>query len=122
MKKIIEILKYSGLKPLDFVAILFFVVLGSGLLVFNLTSRSSSPRLVGVVTRNLQEIERFELDKDRLIEIKDYGMVSIKSKKVRVLSANCRDQICVHTKEISMEGESIICLPNRVIVEIRSEQ
>lgn len=122
MKKIIEILKHSGLKPLDFVVILLLAVLGSGLLVFNLSSRSDSPRLVGVVTRNLQEIERFELDRDRVIQIPDYGVISIKSKKVRVLEANCRDQICVHTKEISMEGESIICLPNRVIVEIRSEQ
>ncbi len=33
-------------------------------------------------------------------------------------SASCKDQICVKHKKIKNEGESIICLPNKVVVEI----
>ena len=33
-------------------------------------------------------------------------------------SADCPDQICVRQKAISKEGESIICLPNKVVVSI----
>ena len=33
-------------------------------------------------------------------------------------SASCPDQICVKTKAIRTVGSSIICLPNKVIVEI----
>ena len=32
--------------------------------------------------------------------------------------ADCEDQLCVHQKEITLENESIICLPNKVIVEV----
>ena len=35
-----------------------------------------------------------------------------------IKNANCKNEICVHTGRISKTGESIICLPNRVIVEI----
>lgn len=122
MKHIKGFLKNTGLKPSDLFVILLLAAFGTGLLAFNLSSRFDSARLVGVVTRNLEEIERFELDKDRLIRISDYGVISIASGKVRVLEANCRDQICVHTKEISKEGESIICLPNKVIVELRKQE
>ena len=33
--------------------------------------------------------------------------------------ADCPDLLCVHQKAISKEGESIICLPNKVVVTIR---
>ena len=32
--------------------------------------------------------------------------------------SNCKNQICVNTGEISDKGETIVCLPNYVIVEI----
>ena len=35
-------------------------------------------------------------------------------------SADCPDHLCVKQKAISKEGESIICLPNKVIVEVDS--
>ena len=46
-----------------------------------------------------------------VIEIKD-GVVFVKS-------ASCKNQVCVNTGKISKKGESIACLPNKVIVEIK---
>ena len=37
-------------------------------------------------------------------------------------SAHCPDQICVRHKAISKSGESIVCLPHKVVVEISSEE
>ena len=34
--------------------------------------------------------------------------------------ADCPDQICVSHRKISRDGESIICLPNQVVVTIQS--
>ena len=39
-----------------------------------------------------------------------------------MIEADCPDQLCVHQKKISMNHESIICLPNRVVVEIESSE
>ena len=37
-------------------------------------------------------------------------------------SADCPDQICVHQRAISKNGESIICLPNKVVVSIEGAE
>ncbi len=37
-------------------------------------------------------------------------------------SASCPDGICVGHRPISRSGESIVCLPNRVVVTVTAEQ
>lgn len=37
---------------------------------------------------------------------------------VRMDEASCPDQVCVHQRPISFNGESIICLPNKVIIKV----
>lgn len=44
----------------------------------------------------------------------------VKDGKVKMTDADCNDQICVKEKPISEVGEINVCLPNRVLVEIRS--
>ena len=36
-------------------------------------------------------------------------------------SSDCANQVCVNTGAIYLAGDSIVCLPNRVMVEILSE-
>ncbi|MBM0045928.1 NusG domain II-containing protein [Anaerococcus sp. mt242] len=63
----------------------------------------------------------FPLNVDREIVIDDdahYNKVIIKDGKAYMQEANCRDQICTHMQEISINGETIICLPNRVFLEV----
>ena len=45
--------------------------------------------------------------------------IIIKDGIVYMSDATCKNQVCVKTGEISKKGESIICLPNKVIVEIK---
>lgn len=63
----------------------------------------------------------FPLDQDREIVLDDnvhFNKIVIKDGKAYMDEANCRDQICTHMKEISINGETIICLPNRVFLEV----
>ncbi len=48
-------------------------------------------------------------------------VVEIENNQVRVLDSNCRDRICVHTKAINQGGEMIVCLPNKMYVEIKKK-
>ena len=43
----------------------------------------------------------------------------IKDGKVKMIDADCNDQICVKESAISEVGEVNVCLPNRTLVEIR---
>ena len=73
-----------------------------------------------------KEVGRYSLSEDRTIEVegKDEGknIFRIRNGKVSVIKASCPDKICVHHKKISKNGETIVCLPNRVVVEVRSEE
>lgn len=43
----------------------------------------------------------------------------IKEGEAYMQEADCPNQICVHHSPVSHKGETIVCLPNRVIIEIR---
>jgi len=47
-----------------------------------------------------------------------YNTVEISEGMVSVSEASCKNQVCVHHSAISRSGESIVCLPNRLIVRI----
>ena len=72
-----------------------------------------------------KEVASFSLDENRTYTVKKDGkvtnVVEIKDKKVSVTAADCPDKICVKHREISKSGESIICLPNKVVVSIEGE-
>ena len=44
--------------------------------------------------------------------------VRIEESRVWVEHSDCPDQICVRSGEISAAGQSVVCLPNRVVVKI----
>lgn len=49
----------------------------------------------------------------------DENIITIDGEKVSMIEANCPDQICVHFPVISHDGDQIVCLPHKVIVEIQ---
>ena len=46
------------------------------------------------------------------------NVLVINDNKVYISSANCRDKICVNHKPINSLGETIVCLPHKLVVEI----
>ena len=63
----------------------------------------------------------YSLLENQEIKVGTTNVCEIIDGKVRMTQANCPDQICVHTAEISRDGMTIVCLPNRVVLEIKSE-
>lgn len=51
-----------------------------------------------------------------------HNLLIIKNGKVYMKSANCPDGLCVKHKPIFRDGESIVCLPNQVVVTISQNQ
>ena len=47
-----------------------------------------------------------------------YNLFSVSDGIVTMESADCRDQICVRHIPISADRESIICLPNKLVIEM----
>lgn len=72
------------------------------------------------VTVDGKEYASYSLKKDITVDIKSNGVnrLVIKNGKAYISYADCSEQVCVNHKEISKVGESIICLPHKVIIEI----
>jgi hypothetical protein len=49
-----------------------------------------------------------------------YNVVEISGGTVSVTEASCKNQVCVKHGAISRSGESIVCLPNRLVVRIEN--
>ncbi len=59
----------------------------------------------------------YPLNQDRVVRIDAHNTVEIKAGKARMLESDCPDKRCV--KQGATDRLPIICLPNRVVVEIR---
>ena len=70
-----------------------------------------------VITQDGSEIHRLSLSEDTTVKIGE-NLVVIKDGKACMESAVCPDKICVHQGEISKVGEAVVCLPQKIILEV----
>lgn len=70
------------------------------------------------ITVSGKEYGVYSLDEDQVIKIGDTNVCEIKDKKVTMISAECPDQLCIHQGPICLQGETIVCLPNKVVLEV----
>ncbi len=75
-----------------------------------------------VVSIDGKEAGRYSLAKDQQIGLETGNTLLIEEGSVKMKEADCPDQYCVKQSAISRSGESIICLPHRVVVEIETDE
>ena len=63
----------------------------------------------------------YDLNTDQTVNINESNQIRIQDRTVRMIEADCPDQICVNHLAISRDGESIICLPNKVVIAIEAD-
>lgn len=64
----------------------------------------------------------YSLDKDQEIAIGETNICRIEDGKVKMIEANCPDKLCMKQKTVDASGGSIICLPNKVVIEAVGEK
>ena len=52
----------------------------------------------------------------------EYNTVFVRQGEIAVVEASCPDEICVKTRFIHSSALPIVCLPNKLSIEIRSEK
>ena len=97
------------------------VILAAALIFALVGKVTALPAQALRITVNGETHGIYDITEDQEIKINDTNICQIEDGKVRMTWADCPDQICVHTAEISKDGGSIICLPNRIVLEIISE-
>ena len=75
----------------------------------------------GQVYKKLSLNVNTELEIDKTAGVDGYNIFVIENGVVYMKDADCADKICVHQGRISKVGETIVCLPHKVVIEIKGE-
>lgn len=84
--------------------------------------KQNAPGTQVVVTVDGEEYGRYSLNENQEIPIIIDGVTTnllvIEGGTAEVTEANCPDKLCVYQRQIAKSNEMIVCLPNKVVVEI----
>ncbi len=85
----------------------------------------SAPAIVSIY-QDGQKLADYPLSEDQTLVIpwedKGYNLLLIEDGRAAVTDADCPDQLCVRQRSISRNGESIICLPHKLVLQIAGEE
>ena len=103
-----------------FIAVLLAVVLIAGACLYLFRGEGDTV----TVSVDGKEIATYPLNVDRVEDIRTgedgINRLVIKDGKAYVETASCPDGICAAHKPIHREGESIVCLPNKVVITVKT--
>ena len=107
-----------GFKKKDFLLIIVVLVVALAFYFCQeFTGVSSDSQ--GLVMVDGEVCGSYDLNVNQTISI-NHGsnILKIQDKKAQIIEADCPDKLCVHQNPISKSNQSIICLPNKVVVKI----
>lgn len=100
------------------------VIAAAGLLFFGLNKEAGSYVAVNV---DGEQTAIYPLPENTEVTIttgennEDINVLVIKDGKAMISEANCPDGICAETRAAQYVGETIVCLPHKVVIEIVAE-
>ena len=107
------------LRPADIVLIIILIAVSIG--GFNIQKGNNNKGRFFIVEVDGKTLYRLSLLSDTLISIQaKTGKISLKveDSRVSVHKSSCPLKICVKTGWIARPGESIICVPNKLVIRI----
>ena len=116
--------KNHKLKNDIILAVVILAIAAAGLLLFTLNKEEGSSVIVEV---DKVQVAKYSLSENIEVPIKTgendehINILVIKDGKAYISEADCPDKICAETRAISFVGETIVCLPHKVIIEIANE-
>ncbi|HFX3886609.1 TPA: NusG domain II-containing protein [Enterococcus faecium] len=123
-----EFAEKSLLKSWDVFIILLLTVLSFlPVMIFGLQQNTATAEKEAVLRVDGTEIKTFPLmagEESNTYTYKDehgdYNLIEINGDRVRIKEADCDDQICVRRGWATKNGETIVCLPHKLVIEVRS--
>lgn len=91
---------------------------------FSVLNRSHGSTII--ITRDGELYGKYKLSQDQTIEIENTdhkvtNTLQIKDGEAKMIEADCPDKLCIHQKAISVSKENIVCLPNRIVVTVETD-
>lgn len=110
---------FKIIKKADIILFVILILIGLGLSWWSAASGAQGQKAVVTVDGRLYGT--YSLHEDQTISIRQNGhlnKITIKGGTVQMSYSDCKNQVCVKDGKISKTNQSIVCLPNKVMVEI----
>lgn len=114
------------MKKLDYIVIIGLIIvslLSSGIILYSSAKNKYQSQYVEIsVKGKLYKKITFNSSTEETIDIKTNlgeNIVRISKGKVKILDADCPDKVCVKDGYIYKPGQLLVCLPHKVVVEIK---
>ena len=108
------------MKRWDVILVLVALLAAAGIYFFYMGGAKAGGN--AIITVDGAVFDSLPLNKDdtRLVETQwGYNVVKVEDGFVSVTEADCRDSICINHRKISKTGETIVCLPHKMVVTIQ---
>lgn len=110
---------FKIVKKADIVLFIILIVLGLGLSWLSIAGSVTGQK--AVVTVSGKVYGSYDLSRNQSVTIKHKGHTnkfSIKDGYVQMTYSDCKNQICVKKGRINETNQSIVCLPNKIVITI----
>ena len=109
----------------DCILILIIILLAGGFWLIQYLNAVQKEAVLQIY-QNGELIGEYELSQTQTIPVTgiddSYNLVLIEDGMLRVTDADCPDQLCMKQRSISRNGESIICLPHKLVLQIHAKE
>jgi hypothetical protein len=86
-------------------------------------TESGTKSAVAVIYVNDEIVNIIDLNNDKYLDLLNGKMrIEVKASRIRVARSDCPKQICVNTGWIKSPREVIVCVPYRVLIEIKAPE
>lgn len=112
------------MKKKDLKLIIVVLVAIFGFYVVNLIVNSKKGTSIEVYVDN-KLYKTIDINDEVEFKIKGkngYNIVRVHDKGVEMVEASCPDKVCVHTGFIDKPSQSIVCIPNKVTIKIKTDK
>lgn len=111
--------KRIGRNDIIFITVLVVLVLGIAGIFYLRTGETGAQVIVTVDgevygTYSLAENQKIPIIKEGITT----NLLVVEDGTADMTEADCPDKLCVHQRAISKNNETIVCLPNRVVVQV----
>lgn len=117
------------IKKMDIVIIVLLLIISfTPHLIFFKTSQKGSKNNYAIIKVDGKIHKKIDLSKVKKSEKVNLNLPNgkntllIKNNSIQMDSANCNDALCVKQGNISKVGQTIICLPHKLIIEIKGDE
>ena len=117
-----SLLDLKGRLDKPFIAVLAVLIA----LLFFLQHFTGNKGTYVIITQNNEIIGQYSLYQDHTFSVSTSdnhsNTVHIQNGQVWIEDSDCPDQLCVKQGSISHNGESIICLPHKLVIQVKAAQ